>query len=220
MLSLTGKRFGRLIIIRCNGIDKSNHTLWLCRCDCGNEKTIRGSSLKCGQTKSCGCLIVKEIKKLATINRNNQYAVKHGHTRHNKRSHIYLIWVGMIQRCSNPCDPKYLSYGKRGILVCERWKKFSNFLEDMKEPPTDKHQIDRIDNNGSYCKSNCRWASRKVQGRNKRNNHLETYNGKTQCLAQWSEETGINRSTLAGRLGAGWSIEDVFTIPVRLHKDK
>lgn len=214
MIDLTGQKFERLVVIRHAGKDNSNHAIWLCMCNCGNEKTIRGSSLKYGQTRSCGCLAKETVRKLTIINKNNQYSVKHGHTKNGRRSHIYIIWVGMIQRCSNLLDPKYTLYGERGIVVCAKWKKFENFLADMGEPPTNKHQIDRINNNGNYCKSNCRWVTREKQGRNKRNNHLETYNGKTQCLSQWSEETGINRNTIASRLKFGWSIEEALTKPV------
>lgn len=123
----------------------------------------------------------------------------------------------MIQRCTNPNDKRYKNYGGRGITVCKRWRNsFEKFLEDMGEPPTKEHSIDRINNNGNYCKSNCRWVTRKEQNRNKRNNRLITYKGKTQCLIEWAEEYNINYDTLWCRIYKyGWPIEKALTTPVK-----
>lgn len=192
-VNLIGKRFGQLIIIKQSNNNKSNKIMWLCRCDCGNEKTICGGDLKNGRTKSCGCLLVT-----------------HGLSNHN----LYPIWNQIIQRCTNVNDKYYSDYGGRGIKVCERWRKFENFLEDMGERPPGC-QIDRINNNKGYYKENCHWTTSKQNNRNRRDNHLETYNSKTQCLAAWEEETGIRQSIIRHRLKTGWSIEKALTTPVR-----
>ena len=207
-IDLTGKRFGRLIVLRYVDKDRWRSSRWLCSCDCGKEKIIIGQSLKSGATKSCGCLHIEK-----TIER----FTKHGHVKNGKISKTYIIWDSMISRCINPNNISYKNYGGRGITICKSWSKFGNFLEDMDEVPK-KHQIDRINNNGNYCKDNCKWSTRTEQGRNKRNNHLITYNGKTQCISAWAEEFGINRSTLMNRLSRGWSIEKALTTPVGKYK--
>ena len=121
----------------------------------------------------------------------------------------------MKDRCLNPNNKKYPIYGGRGILICKRWQSsFYNFLEDMGKV-SKGHQIDRVDNSGNYCKSNCRWTTRKQQGRNKRNNCLITFEGRTQCLSAWAEEIDIKMGTLWQRLTRGWSIEKILTVPTK-----
>ena len=206
MKNLIGKNFGRLSVIKRMNDDKNRNSRWLCKCDCGKEKIIYGCSLKSGNTKSCGCLH-KEKTSIANTT--------HGHSKKREESKTYTAWKSMIKRCTNPKDKYYYCYGGRGITVCKRWRKFVNFLEDMGEAP-EGYQIDRIDNNGNYCKSNCRWVTLKEQARNKRNNHLETYDGKTQCLAVWAEEYQIPYGTLLARINRlGWSIEKALTTPTR-----
>ena len=148
---LRNRRFGRLTAVRDTGIRKERNVVWLCQCDCGNIMTTRGSSLKSGGTKTCGC-----------INPN----FKHGqiHTR------TYISWGGMKQRCINPKATGYKNYGGRGITICERWLGcggFIHFLKDMGERPEGK-SIDRIDNDGNYEPSNCQWATKEEQQNNKR----------------------------------------------------
>lgn len=203
MIDLIGQKFGRLIVIKRVEKDRWGNYKWLCICICGKEKVIPGSDLKKNKTKSCGCLHDEG---------NN---IKHGHTKGGKLSKIYMTWARMIQRCTNPNNEYYNNYGGRGIIVCKRWFKFPNFLKDMREPPTKNHSIDRINNNKNYYKSNCRWATPRQQARNKQNNHLETYNGKTQCLAVWAEETGISSHVLWKRFNRGWSPKRALMTPVR-----
>jgi len=109
--------------------------------------------------------------------------MKHGHY----KDRTYQSWDHMIQRCTNPRYKQYKDYGGRGITICDRWKKFVNFLEDMGERPL-KCSLDRIDNNNGYYKENCRWINTVTNNRNKRNNNLITHNGKTQCLITWANE--------------------------------
>lgn len=125
----------------------------------------------------------------------------------------YGVWRGMLDRCRNTNSPAWRLYGGRGITVCDRWRKFENFLSDMGEKPPGM-SLDRIDNNGSYEPSNCRWADQETQCNNKRTNHLVTAFGKTQTLVRWSREIGVGKATLRRRLRAGWSPERAISTPV------
>ena len=115
-------------------------------------------------------------------------------------SRPYNIWSSMRQRCSNPNAANYFRYGAKGITVCERWKKFDNFISDMGEPPTGRHTLDRIDPHGDYTPENCRWADLETQFNNKRNNVHITAFGKTQTIAQWVRETGLSRDMIKHRI--------------------
>ena len=129
---------------------------------------------------------------------------------------LYRIWGNMKSRCSDEKNPSYARYGRRGIMVCEEWKSFSNFLSDMKDGYSDELTIDRIDNNGNYCKENCRWATRKEQANNTRNiDKAEKFivDGKEKTITQLSIEYGIKRSTLGMRLRAyGWSLDKALKV--------
>ena len=206
LIDLTSKQFTRLIVVRRVQNDNHGHSMWLCKCDCGKEKIISGYSITSGHTRSCGCF---------RSEKTTQRSTKHGHKAGNKVSKIYMAWESMVQRCTNSNDKGYKNYGGRGIVVCVRWMKFDNFLIDIGEPPTKHHSIDRIKNNGNYCKSNCRWATKKQQMRNMRTNHLVAYNGKKQCIAAWMEETGISENVILWRLKRGWPVEDTLTTPIR-----
>lgn len=116
-------------------------------------------------------------------------------------------------RCTNPNSKEYPNYGGRGITICERWLKFENFLADMGER-SENASIDRIDNFQGYYPDNCRWSTRSEQQRNRRNNRLITFNGKTQCLEDWAAEIGIRSDVLIKRLKLGWSIEETLTKPL------
>lgn len=148
-IDLIGKIFGRWIVL---SQEKSRYgkIMWLCLCKCGNIKIVQGSSLKSGDTKSCGC-IIKEA--------STSFGMR-GTSTHNS-------WAGILQRCNNPKDKSYQGYGGRGITVCERWHKFKNFYEDMGKCP-ENLSIERVDNNKGYYPANCKWATRNEQQRNKR----------------------------------------------------
>ena len=123
----------------------------------------------------------------------------------------YCNWKAMVDRCTNPDAKHFLDYGGRGITVCERWLKVENFLTDMLPKPSNAHSLDRINNDGNYEPSNCRWATRKEQQRNKRNNHLVTFNGQTLCCSAWDDEIGLRRGTTSSRLNHGWSVQRALT---------
>lgn len=194
LIDLIGQRFGRLVVFNRANSNKHGQVMWLCKCDCGEAKIIRADILKSGRIKSCGCL-------------------KHNHAKKNAKTKTYHAWISMTQRCSDPKQKSYHYYGGRGIQVCKRWRKFVNFLEDMGEAP-EGYQIDRIDNDKGYSKSNCHWTTRKQQSRNKRNSVFITHENKTQLLIEWAEELKITYQTLYKRLKRGWSVEKTLTTPV------
>jgi hypothetical protein len=150
----------------------------------------------------CGCLKKEHPNRLTHGGRN---------------SYEYGIWCGMISRCGRKTYLRYADYGGRGISVCPRWKGlqgFENFLKDMGNRPTKDHSIERRNNDGNYEPSNCIWATRDDQGKNKRNNVVPTFRGVTKIVAEWSRETGIKEGTICYRIRKGWSAEDILTIPV------
>ena len=186
-IDLTGKRFGRWVVIKENGRSKRGGVLWECICDCGKIVTVHGGNLKNATTRSCGCF-AKEQAKIA-------------HTTHGmKGTPVYTTWTLMNNRCINVNDEHYKYYGERGIKVCEKWRNsFENFFEDMGDRPIGK-TIERIDNNLGYFKENCCWADSKTQNRNSRNTRLIEYNGEVKCLTEWANELNINYGTLHSRL--------------------
>ena len=170
----------------------------LCECKCGNNKVVRLGNIKHGKTVSCGC-----------FKKENPSGTKHGMS----TTRIYKIWKIMKKRCSNKNTLCYKNYGERGIKVCDDWiNSFENFNNDMNEGYSDKLTIDRIDNNKGYSKENCRWATMKEQNNNRSNNRLLTFNGKTQTMSQWADETGINKGTISSRINRdGLSVGDALS---------
>jgi hypothetical protein len=126
---------------------------------------------------------------------------------------IYNVWNAMIGRCHNPNSKAYSEYGGRGIHVCEKWRSFTGFYEDMGDRP-EGATLERVDNNKGYSPDNVVWADRNTQARNKRNNVLLTVNGETRCLTEWSELTGIKVATLWARVKRGWTAEQVVRAPL------
>ena len=125
----------------------------------------------------------------------------------------YSTWERMKNRCSNPRHDKYARYGGRGIKVCKRWQKFENFLADMGPRPGRDYSIERSDTDGDYEPSNCFWMVTKHQARNRSDNRLLTFDGKTLCVAEWCERFGIPQARVLARLKLGWSVTEALTIP-------
>ena len=203
---LTGQRFGRLVVL--SRTEDKDRPRWNCVCDCGNQIVLPTEQLR-GGTKSCGCY---RREWASTIE------VKHGGCRRGNRDRLYSVWNMMKQRCNDPNNKYYRNYGGRGISVCREWSEnyeaFRDWAVKNGYDPTAPHgecTIDRIDNNGNYCPENCRFVSMKEQARNTRSNHLITFNGKTQPLKAWGEETGIYYLTIYQRLKSGWSVEEALT---------
>jgi len=148
-VDITNQRFGRLVALRLVGRNHVGVGIWLCRCDCGNEKTVLLSNLRNKHgTVSCGC-------------------ARRFHGMH--KAPEYVAWVSMLQRCTNPRSPSFHHYGGRGLTVCERWLKFENFLADIGPRPSPEFSIQRINNDLGYFAANCKWATRKEQASNMRN---------------------------------------------------
>lgn len=176
---LTGKRFGRLVVLSLvpDEAGAKVPTRWLCKCDCGKELPIRAYNLKSGNTLSCGCL-------------QKEYAVARNKIHGMTGTRLYVTWQHMISRCTRESDGAYKYYGGRGITVCDEWKNdFQTFYDwAMKNGYTDELTIDRIDVNGNYCPENCRWATKKEQQRNKRDNTRVSFNGQIKTVCEWAEE--------------------------------
>lgn len=198
---MQGQKFGRLTVIQKAERDRNGNPQWLCQCDCGQVRLAWEGKLKSGHTKSCGCLKIDMFR--ARVRRHGQH-----------ESPTYSSWEKMISRCLNPNDYRYADYGGRGIEVCERWRDFVNFFEDMGERPGSEYSLDRIDVDGSYCPENCRWATRKEQQRNRRVNRLVQLDGETVTVTEAAELTGISEDVLRSRLRRGWDERDALTRPV------
>jgi hypothetical protein len=126
----------------------------------------------------------------------------------------YQLWKGMRARCGNPKHKGYPNYGGRGVKVCARWDDFATFLSDM-GPRPDGHTLDRIDTNGDYEPTNCRWVTDSTQRRNRRDNVLLTLHGRTMVMEDWAKELGVSQRMLCARLERGWSATEALTRPVR-----
>jgi len=173
----------------------NNNKFLPCRCECGNEKLVRVKNLKSGISKNCGC-----VRNKRTIQRN---------TTHGKRyNKIWSVWNCMKQRCYNNNNKGYKNYGGRGIAVCDEWKNnFMSFLKDMGDVPVNM-SIDRINNNGNYCKENCKWSTKTEQNRNRRSNiKIDGV-----CISIISKELGGANSLVSKRLKRGWSIKKAITL--------
>lgn len=152
-----GNKFGRLIVVS-KSDSKNGQSRWNCICDCGNTTTSYGSSLRKGTAGSCGCLRAERVAASKT---------KHGDAKNNSRSPTYRSWESMIRRVSSKKYKGYAKYGGRGIVVCDSWRSsYSDFLKDMGERP-DGTSLDRINPDGNYEASNCRWADTYTQRNNR-----------------------------------------------------
>ncbi len=205
-IDLTGMTFGKLTVMSLIGLNKFKRREWECRCECGNTIPIDVGHLRSGHTQSCGC---------ARGDANEKRCLRHGAARRGKETGEHQSWRAMIRRCTVVDDPKYPSYGGRGIRVCQRWREsFEAFLADMGLRPSPKHTIDRFpDVNGNYDPANCRWATAREQAQNKRDNVNITCNGETLCVAEWERRMGFPEGRIRNRLRLGWSAERAIMTP-------
>ncbi|HFL2403586.1 TPA: hypothetical protein ACG3PH_001964 [Clostridioides difficile] len=200
-LDITGKKFGRLRVIKFSKEIKSgkrNRKYWLCKCDCGNFKEIRTDSLTSGLVQSCGCLKKEQDK----LNLTDKYQFKKKYKVQNKR--LYSIWKGIISRCTDKNNKRYNRYGERNIIVCDEWFCYDNFANwALSNGYSEKLTIDRINNEGNYESSNCRWVDIKTQCRNRSTNILVKHEEKEITLIELSEKTDISYSCLRSRYSKG-----------------
>lgn len=198
VINETGNRYGRLIVINRLSNNRHGSAIWLCQCDCGTMLSVRGNSLRQGHHQSCGCY-------------NQEKNKTHGMT----KTPEFKAWQMMHQRCSNPNDKRFCHYGKRGIRVTPEWESFDVFFADMGHRPSIKHSLNRIDNDGPYCKENCEWATDTAQSRNRRGLRLLSHEGLSLPLSEWCERKELKRSCVTTRLRNNWSVSKSLNTPSR-----
>lgn len=202
MILKKGTEYGWWTIVREMPTPEYSNRKFLCRCLCGKKVIIQMGNMRHGKSRSCGCyrteLLVKRLS-------------KHKKTKTSE----FRIWVTMKQRCMNPRNKNYSDYGGRGIKIYKKWvNDFMAFYNYIGQRPSQKHSIDRIDNNQGYIPGNIRWATMKEQRRNTRLG-IKTviYKGKEKPIVQWCEELGLKFDVIRHRLKAGWSSESAFSTP-------
>lgn len=204
MYDLTGKRFGRLTVLARAGSDSGKNATWFCRCDCGNEVVVVGSNMRCGDTRSCGCLRREMQSRAASTHRES-------------KTRLYKVWAGIKSRCYNPNTDNYKYYGGRGIVMCEEWRDDFESFRDWSfangYDPNARSQectIDRIENDKPYCPENCRWANHLEQCNNQGKNKLFEHNGEIHTMAEWARSLGIKYTTLRARIRRGHTFEEAI----------
>lgn len=205
--NITGKKFGRLLVISKAESSPSGKAMWNCICDCGRECIVDGWALRSGHTTSCGCFQKERVSKVNST---------HGKS----KSRLYAVWNEMRQRCENEKHVSYNLYGARGINVCQEWKNFENFYEWAisngynELAKRGNCTLERLDSNGCYCPSNCTWTSSKEQARNRRNTTRVVYNGELRVLSELCEEKNVNYHLVYARVvKLGWDIERALSTP-------
>lgn len=206
-MKVDGVKFGRLTALRFVRWHEfksgKRQQVWEFVCDCGNQTEAFLGNVKRGHTKSCGCLLV-ETRPLIRL--------KHGDSPKSGPTHLYIVWCGIKQRCEDVNCRLYPRWGGRGIKVL--WSCYEDFKRDMAESYREGLQIERIDNNGHYCKENCKWATAREQAFNRRSNRILEFNGERKPLGIWAEQLGFKYGTLQRRLYVGWPVEAALTTPV------
>lgn len=186
-----GEKYGMLTPLRIAGKQKGGLLIYECLCECGNKKNVGSRYLKDGGTVSCGCKRAKSLRMSNTI--------------------TYKSWIGAKQRCTNPKNHNYPNYGGRGIKMCDRWmNSFAAFLDDMGERPSKECTLDRIDVNGDYEPSNCRWSTHRAQSNNRRDNVFLDVNNERLTVSEFSVKYNINRSNVAYELKSGLSVNEII----------
>lgn len=202
LVRLDGQRFGFLEVLSRERPVSGRFAAWLCRCDCGVEVIVSGDKLRRGKKKAC-CINGHRFSKGTSTGFTVLYPSE------------YSSWSNMHERCQNPKLKGFPNYGGRGIKVCSQWATFDNFLRDMGRKPDPKFTIERDDSNGDYEPSNCRWASKTEQTRNKRNSIYVTYQGKRRLLIDLLVDLGLSRARVVSRLKLGWSLEAAIALPLQ-----
>lgn len=210
-VDLTGRVFGRLTVLKLdhkeprpirNGKKDGYFYFWLCKCECGNIIIIKKEYFFNNKTKSCGC-----------YTKDNPPKRTHGMS----DTRIYEIWKNMKRRCYDKTNHRFLNYGGRGITICDEWRNdFVSFHKwAIDNGYTNELTIDRIKVDGNYEPSNCKWSTKLEQSYNTTRTHYLTYNGKTQCISQWAKELNLTCSAIQHRLQRNWTLDRIFTTPLR-----
>ena len=199
LVNLHGKKFGQLLCVGEAPIRECGVIFWLCTCSCGKEKMIRQHDLRSGKVKSCGCGKGKWL---------------HGLSRSDGRKNsLYAIWISMKQRCLNQRSQSFHHYGGRGIGICGEWLEYEEFHRwAIPSGYSEGLSIERIDNDGEYSPTNCKWITRGQQAYNKRNSSSLTHNEDTKTFGEWQNITGINRRTIQSRIENGWPVEKALAV--------
>lgn len=200
MISI-GQKFGRWTVVG-KSERRGDHYWSECRCECGKTKSVEASTLVTGKSVSCGCFRLERLR---------EKLVKHGMS----GTLTYVSWSAMILRCKSTTG-----YFDRGIKVCKRWNKIENFIKDMGLRPSKDYSIERIDNDGNYCKSNCKWATRKEQQNNRTITVFVVVFGERLSVPQAAEKFHIPQGNLRDRIEAGWPTEDAVLRPLRPNKNR
>ncbi|WP_051625859.1 hypothetical protein [Kozakia baliensis] len=196
-MDMTGQKFERLTFIKF--LEKrGKNRFWLLSCECGNTVESTVGRVKGGNTKSCGCAQKDAIRKTQKLTVTHNMST----------SREYISWKSMIARCYNVNDPFYATYGGRGITVCDKWKKFDGFYACMGERPMG-FSLDRINSDGNYEPSNCRWSSNKDQANNRRSNRKIKFEGVERNICEWADFLGVPRVTFRERVNA-WGEAEAF----------
>ena len=194
---LDGMKFGELRVLR-RERSIARNAAWLCRCSCGAKVVVRSDRLLAGKRTAC-------------LTDGHKVPPKYRYLKEHYPAE-YTSWKGLRSRCHNPRVIRYTDYGGRGITVCERWNKFSAFMEDMGPKPTPAHTIERKDVNGNYEKDNCRWATKREQSRNTRRSVYVEYEGERVLLIDLVARLGVRNGLVRSRLLRGWNVADALLL--------
>lgn len=204
IIDLAGHKYNKLTVIELSPQRLyGKRVAWVCECECGKRVVVTGNALRSGNTKSCGCL--NDNERLGNMQRT------HGM----RKTPTYNNWTAMKQRCYYIKNKKYADYGGRGIFMCDEWKgSFEAFLRDMGPRPFAKAEIDRIDNNGPYCKDNCRWVTRRGNMTNTRCSVYLTIDGVTREIHEWAKVSPASAGCILQRVRAlGWDHKSAVETP-------
>lgn len=204
-----GLKYGRLTVISKTNKKSGNNWIYLCKCDCGNLKEVSTANLTSGKVKSCGCLSYENRKKSRP---------KHGFS----RQRLYHLYYGIKYRCYNKKSHEYFRYGGRGITMCDEWKNSFDIFKNwaLSNGYSENLSIDRIDNNGNYEPSNCRWVDGFVQQNNTRHNKFYEYNGESLTLSQLARKYNLNVQTLFHRLKRFNTVKEAIETPLNLSQQR
>ena len=194
---ISGKRFERITVVDYAYTDKFRRAMWNCVCDCGKKTIIATGSLTSGDIKSCGCF------------HRDAVSTKDGGSLHP----LWSTWCAMMARCGNKKATSFERYGARGIFVCDEWHDFKQFLADMGDKPSEKHQLERINNDDGYYQANCKWVDIKTQARNRRSTLYIDHHGERKSLAEWCDLLELPYKNTWRRIKQrNWSIEKAFSV--------